>query len=287
MSKAIVVSRIEVIMADSLKLLAILAHPDDESLGVGSTLAKYADEGVETYLICATKGERGWMGAEKDDPGETEMGRIREQELVCAAKVLGIREVHFLGYIDGELDRADPQEAADKISRLIRSIRPHVAVTFGPDGAYGHPDHIAISQFATAACLSAADASHLESQDLTPHRVSKFYYFINDREIKENYTRVFSDLGMDVDGVRRLMVAWDDWMYTTLIDGSAYWKTALRAVNCHESQVAAYGALKELSEARSISLWGKRTFYRVFSSVNGGRAQESDLFEGLRPGTRP
>ena len=274
-------------MTDPLKLLAILAHPDDESLGVGSTLAKYADEGVETYLICATKGERGWTGEEKDDPGEIEMGRIRERELLCAAKVLGIREVHFLGYIDGELDRADAREAADKISTLIRRIRPQVAMTFGPDGAYGHPDHIAISQYATEACLSAADSSRLGPQDLPSHRVSKFYYFVNDQELKDNYLHVFPDLGMDVDGVRRLMTAWDDWMLTTRIDGSAYWKTALRAVSCHESQVAAYGALKELSEATSISLWGKRAYYRVFSSVNGGRVQETDLFEGLRPGTRP
>ena len=271
-------------MADPLKLLAILAHPDDESLGLGSTLAKYANEGMETYLICATKGERGWMGDEKDDPGEAEMARVRESELRRAAQTLGIRAVHFLGYIDGELDQANPKEAAEKIAVLIREIRPQVAITFGPDGAYGHPDHIAISQYATAACLLAADPQRAEPKGVPAHRISKFYYFVNDPELKDNYMRVFGDVSMQVDGVKRPMIAWEDWMFTTLIDGSAYWKTVLEAVNCHESQVAVYGTLKELPEDRSISLWGKRAYYRVLSTVNGGRNRETDLFEGMRPG---
>ena len=273
-------------MADVLKLLAILAHPDDESLGLGSTLAKYAAEGVETHLICATKGERGWIGDAKDDPGEAEMARVREQELLRAAKTLGIREVHFLGYIDGDLDQADPNQAAERISALIRGIRPHVVITFGPDGATGHPDHVAISQYATAACLLAADPLQAGSHGLPAHRVSKFYYFVNDRDIQDNYTSVFGDVGILVDGVTRRMTAWEGWMITTLIDGSAYWQTAMEAVQCHESQVATYGTLKGLPEARNISLWGKRTYYRVFSSVNGGRKRETDLFEGLRPVAR-
>src|SRR5688572_26805344 len=107
-------------MKDKLSLLAILAHPDDESLATGSTLAKYAEEGVETYLICATKGERGWMGEEKDNPGLTQLGKIREQELLNAAKVLGIKQVFFLDYIDGDLDQSNPTEAMGKIASIIR-----------------------------------------------------------------------------------------------------------------------------------------------------------------------
>ena len=107
-------------MSENLRLLAILAHPDDESLGVGSTLAKYAAEGVQTYLICATRGERGWMGDEKDDPGPVELGKIRELELQDAARVLGISQLFFLDYLDGDLDRADPVKAARNIARIIR-----------------------------------------------------------------------------------------------------------------------------------------------------------------------
>ena len=93
-------------MTETLKLMCILAHPDDESLGTGGILAKYAAEGVETYLVTATRGERGWMGDEKDDPGLEALGRLRTGELQAAAQVLGLREVNFLDYIDGDLDRA-------------------------------------------------------------------------------------------------------------------------------------------------------------------------------------
>ena len=83
-------------MARSLKLMAIFAHPDDESLGTGGTLVKYAAEGIETYLVTATRGEHGWWGSEADYPGPEALGRTRETELRSAAQVLGMREVVFL-----------------------------------------------------------------------------------------------------------------------------------------------------------------------------------------------
>ena len=106
-------------MPDALKLMAILAHPDDESLGTGGALAKYASEGVETYLLTATRGERGRFHDGTSNPGPEAMGRIREQELMAAADVLGIREVHFLDYLDAELDKADPREA---IGRIVKHL---------------------------------------------------------------------------------------------------------------------------------------------------------------------
>jgi LmbE family N-acetylglucosaminyl deacetylase len=154
-------------MTDKLRLMCVLAHPDDESLGMGGTLAKYAAEGVETYLVTATRGERGWFGDEKEYPGLEALGKIREVELHNAASELGIREVNFLDYIDGDLDKADPAEAITKIVSHLRRIRPHVVITFDPNGAYGHPDHIAICQFTTAAVLAAADLGY--SNTYTPH----------------------------------------------------------------------------------------------------------------------
>src|SRR6516164_5976339 len=124
-------------MSNNLKLMCILAHPDDESLGTGGILAKYAAEGVETYLVTATRGERGWYGKKEDYPGAEELGKIREAELRAAAKVLGIRSVDFLNYIDGELDQAHPTEVIAKIVEHLRHVKPDVVVTFGPDGAYG------------------------------------------------------------------------------------------------------------------------------------------------------
>src|SRR5437667_3183570 len=136
-------------MAERLKLMSVLAHPDDESLGTGGTLARYAAEGVETYLVTATRGERGW-GDPATYPGLAELGRIRTAELQAAAAVLGLREVAFLDYIDGDVDQADPAEVVARLVAPIRRIRPQVVLTFGPDGSYGHPDHIAISQGAAA-----------------------------------------------------------------------------------------------------------------------------------------
>ena len=269
-------------MSENLRLLAILAHPDDESLGVGSTLAKYAAEGVQTYLICATRGERGWMGDEKDDPGPVELGKIRELELQDAARILGISQLFFLDYVDGDLDRADPVEAARKIARIIREVVPQVVISFSPDGAYGHPDHIAISQISASACLRAADPKESEPASPAPHAVQKFYYFVNTQQLLKSYTAIFGNIEMEIDQVPRSMVAWPDWACTTVIDGSEYWQTALQAVNCHRSQVAIYGDLNSLPVESSVELWGKRSYYRMFSLVNGGRKVESDLFEGIR-----
>src|SRR5579863_3812161 len=98
-------------MVEVLKLMAVLAHPDDESLGFGGVLAKYAAEGIETFLVTATRGERGWFGDEREYPGLVALGQIREAELHAAAEALGIRSVDFLGYIDGDLDQADPATA--------------------------------------------------------------------------------------------------------------------------------------------------------------------------------
>nr|NIY11953.1 hypothetical protein [Gemmatimonadota bacterium] len=130
-----------------LRLMCVTAHPDDESLGFGGTLARYAAEGVETSLVVGTRGERGRFGdGSEPHPGPERLGEIREQELRAAAAVLGVRHVRFLGYRDSELDQADAVEAAGRIASHIRELRPQVVVTFDPFGAYGHPDHIAISQ---------------------------------------------------------------------------------------------------------------------------------------------
>ena len=126
-------------------LLASFAHPDDESMGMGGTLAKYSAQGVETYCLCATRGERGWFGPEEQNPGLEVLGRIRTDELESAVRELGMSGLELLDYTDGEVDEAEPGEIIGKIVSHIRSIRPQVVVTFPPDGNYGHPDHIAIS----------------------------------------------------------------------------------------------------------------------------------------------
>jgi LmbE family N-acetylglucosaminyl deacetylase len=110
-------------MQAQLGLMAILAHPDDESMGTGGILAKYAAEGVETYLVTATRGERGWWGEKDEYAGPEAVGDTREQELRAAAEVLGLKEVNLLGYLDKELDQADPAEVIRKlVTHLIDTV---------------------------------------------------------------------------------------------------------------------------------------------------------------------
>jgi LmbE family N-acetylglucosaminyl deacetylase len=268
-------------MTHTLKLMAIMAHPDDESLGTGGTLARYAGEGIETYLLTATRGEHGWWGTEADYPGPQALGRTREGELQAAAQVLGIREVTFLDYEDGEFDKADAQEVIAQLVMHIRRIRPDVVMTFDPDGVYGHPDHIAISQFATAAIIAAADGAYGDHGQ-PPHRVSKLYYRIYTAADLAAYQAAFGDLVMHIDGVERRATGWPEWAITTRIDTDEYWPQVWEAVACHRSQLPGYQKLKNLPPEHHHNLWGRQTFYRAFSLVNGGRTVEDDLFVGLR-----
>lgn len=271
-------------MEDNLRLMCVLAHPDDESLGMGGTLAKYAREGIQTHLVTATRGERGRFGDAPVRPELRVVGETREAELRAAAKELGIRSVDFLDYIDGDLDRVNPGEVQAKIAGHIRRIRPHVVATFGPEGAYGHPDHIAISQFAGAAIVLAADSRWNESGD-PPHRVSKFYYIAWGKAKWDAYQAALKKLVSNVDGVERQVVPWADWAITTVIDTPGVWPIVWRAVSCHRTQMSIYVKLEHLPEEHHRALWEKQEYYRVFSSVNGGRKMETDLFDGLRPGT--
>jgi LmbE family N-acetylglucosaminyl deacetylase len=255
--------------------MAVLAHPDDESLGCGGTLAKYGSEGIETFLLTATRGDsgryRGHRPGDAEHPGRSALASIREAELHAAARVLGVHEVSLLDYRDQELDRADPPEIIAAIAAHLRRVRPDVVVTFAPDGAYGHPDHIAISQFTAAAIVAAADPE-----------IKKLYYIAWPESTWTLFQKAFRQLVSTVDGVERRVTPWPDWAITTEIDARRFWQTTWQAISCHQSQVTAYERLQTLSPDEHEALWGRQSFYRVFSTVNGGRARETDLFEGVR-----
>jgi LmbE family N-acetylglucosaminyl deacetylase len=268
-----------------LRLACVLAHPDDETLGFGGALARYSAEGVETFVVTATRGQAGRYRDNSNHPGPEALGRIREEELQAAARLLGVAEVRFLGYHDGQLDGVDPRIAVARIVGHLRRIRPHVVLTFGPDGGYGHPDHIAISQFATAAVVMAGSADFRPPEGdeaASPHTVSKLYYMSWSSRTWEAYQAAFKKLVSRVDGAERQAAPWPDWEITTVVDTSEHWQAVWRAVQCHESQMAIYGPLANLSEAHHRQLWGKQELYRAMSIVNGGRRREIDVFEGLR-----
>ena len=167
------------------RLLGAFAHPDDEGI-VSGALLQYSTSGVETGLVCATRGEVGEIA----DPAlatPENLGQVREGEMRAAAEVLGVHNLWFLDYRDsgmaGTPENADARafaqasaaEVVGKLVKIIREFRPQVIITFDESGAYGHPDHIAIYRYTTSAFHAAADA--VQYPDLGPaHSVSKLYY---------------------------------------------------------------------------------------------------------------
>ena len=148
-------------------LLAVLAHPDDETFGTGGTLALYAQKGMAVHLVCATRGEVGTVDENLLNGGS--IADVRMNELRCAAGILGITSVHFLDYRDSgmsgspenihpnALAAAPLEEATERIVKFIRMLRPQVVITFDPVGGYRHPDHIAIHQATVCAFFASGD----------------------------------------------------------------------------------------------------------------------------------
>ena len=173
-------------MTDKQKILAVLAHPDDESFGMGGTLALYAERGVDVHLICATRGEVGEMD-EKYMKGFNSIAERREAELRCAAEKLGLADVHILGYRDsgmpGSPDNEHPnalfaqpvEKVAEQVVGYIRDLKPDVVITFDPIGGYRHPDHIAIHKATVLAFENASNAEYAPETG-APFQPRKLYY---------------------------------------------------------------------------------------------------------------
>jgi N-acetyl-1-D-myo-inositol-2-amino-2-deoxy-alpha-D-glucopyranoside deacetylase len=167
-------------------LLAVLAHPDDETFGMGGTLALYARRGIKVYLICATRGEAGEIDPEYFNGLQTK-AQVREAELRCAAGLLGLAGVSFMNYRDsgmlGSPDNEHPDalvnapvdQVAEEITHAIRKLRPDVVITFDPIGGYRHPDHIAIHQ-ATVKAFSAAANPHEYPDGLPAHQPQRLFF---------------------------------------------------------------------------------------------------------------
>jgi LmbE family N-acetylglucosaminyl deacetylase len=170
------------------KMLVVMAHPDDESFGMGGTLAHYARRGVEIWLLCATRGEAGSVSAEFLKEGRS-IAELREDELRCAAETLGLAKVEFLDFRDsgmaGSADNQHPESlfaapldrVAEKVVRAMREFHPDVVVTFDPVGGYHHPDHIKVHQATLRAFDAAGDAAQFPGAG-APFRPGQLYYSI-------------------------------------------------------------------------------------------------------------
>lgn len=132
-------------------ILGIFAHPDDETSGAGGTFSKYAAQGARVTVITATRGERGHLGTGGMVIERRELPKVREQEQRAVAKLLGVAEVQYLGYVDGEVKDAPFDEVVERVLGVLERLRPQAVVTFGPLGISRHDDHITISRAATEA----------------------------------------------------------------------------------------------------------------------------------------
>lgn len=189
------------------RILAVLAHPDDESFGLGGTLALYAQKGNDTYLVCATRGEAGTIDAEHLN-GFKDAAELRTAELERAAKILGLKDVFFLGYRDsgmpGSEDNQHPDaqinhsvdEVAGKVVRYIRELKPEVVITFDPIGGYKHPDHIHVHK-ATVLAFEKADDVSFHPESGLPFRPRALYYQVFPRWFLKWMTRLMPLVGKD------------------------------------------------------------------------------------------
>jgi N-acetyl-1-D-myo-inositol-2-amino-2-deoxy-alpha-D-glucopyranoside deacetylase len=188
-------------------LLAVLAHPDDESFGMGGTLALYAARGADVYLVCATRGEVGMVDPEHMQ-GFNTTAELRESELRCAAAQLGLKKVFFLDYRDsgmpGSPDNRHPdaqvahpvEEVAGHVVKYIRELKPDAVLTFDPIGGYRHPDHIHIHN-ATVLAFEKADDASFDPEKGPPFKPRALYYHVFPRLFLRMATRIMPLFGQD------------------------------------------------------------------------------------------
>jgi LmbE family N-acetylglucosaminyl deacetylase len=278
-------------------ILVVLAHPDDESFGMGGTLAYYARNKCGIYLICATRGEAGVMDPEHLGNFFTTADK-REAELRCAAQILGLQDVYFLGYRDsgmsGSEDNHHPdaqinqpvEEVAGMVVKYIRAIKPDIVLTFDPIGGYRHPDHIHIQKATTLAFEKADDASfHPEAG--SPFKPQALYYHVFPRGFLKWATRLMSLFGMDPrkwgrnQDIDLKSLADIEFPVHARIDISPVAQAKREAGACHASQG---GIVMRRGWMGFIAKWYGRyeTYMRAYPPVNGRSAVAKDLFEGIK-----
>jgi LmbE family N-acetylglucosaminyl deacetylase len=161
-----------------LRLLGVFAHPDDETFCAGGTFARYAKDGAEIMVVSATRGQAGQIRDARVGTRRT-IAAVREAELRLACERLGVAHVECWDYADGALAEADFAGLTGEVVRLVREFQPDVVISFGPDGGYGHPDHIRISAATTQACQQAGDPACYPGQlaaGLAPHQPARLYH---------------------------------------------------------------------------------------------------------------
>jgi N-acetyl-1-D-myo-inositol-2-amino-2-deoxy-alpha-D-glucopyranoside deacetylase len=286
------------------RLLLVHAHPDDESINNGATMARYAAEGALVTLVTCTLGEEGEiippglarLAADRDD----RLGAHRVGELAAAMKELGVTDHRFLGGPgrfrdsgmmgleqndrEGAFWNTDIDEAAGYLVEVIREVRPQVLVTYDPNGGYGHPDHIQAHRVATRAAVLAADSSYRPGLG-TSHTIRKIYWNRVPRSVAEEGFARLRAAGADFPGlatVDDVPGVIDDTEITTAIDGAAYGGRKAAAMRAHASQIVVDGPFFALSNELGQPIFGDEYYQLVYGASGAPSGErESDLFAGL------
>lgn len=272
-------------------ILATFAHPDDESFGVGGTMARYVAEGAHVALVCATRGEVGQISDPALATPET-LPAVREGELRCAAAAFGLQELIFLDYRDsgmaGTAENNDPrafinvpaEEVVARLVGLIRRIRPQVVITFDPEGGYGHPDHIAIHKHTVAAFHAAGDGARYPEQG-APWRPERLFYSVVPRSFFERMRGAMEAAGMDTSGFERFGErAWTDDKITLSLDVSAQVEAKWRALECHATQFGPENPFRKMPADVVKAIMSQEHFALAAPAPAPG-APLADLYDGL------
>ena len=274
-------------------LLAVLAHPDDESFGMGGTLAYYAAQGVDVHLLCATKGEVGDVTPEKLI-GHDSIAELRESELMCAAGFLGIKKVHFLDYRDsgmpGSVNNQHPlslvSQSVDDVSRkivgYIRKLQPNIIITFDPIGGYRHPDHIAIHN-ATVNAFHHAGDGNIKIDGNKPFQPEKLFFHTFPRRFLRIVVKMLRIIGKNPGKFGRNgdidleSFAYENFPIHAVINIKKFRKQKEKAGSCHASQ----GGGRIGGGVLSIFLRlfnNKETFMQAYPVIDSKETINHDLF---------
>lgn len=255
------------------RLMAIFAHPDDETFSIGGTLARIAAEEVEITLVVATRGEEGEI-APAVEADRSNLGDVREVELNCAAQALGVDRLHILGYRDSGMEgtsanehsqafiNAPAEEVIFQLVGLIRENRPNVVITFEPNGGYGHPDHIAIHRYTRQAFLAAADPSAYP-QAGKAWEASRLYYTAIPRSFFDEMRRQMLKHGIDnseLDWLDSEQNYWTEDDVDLIVDVSDSVDDKWTALECHQTQFGSDHLFRRLPKEISKSLMAREYF---------------------------
>jgi LmbE family N-acetylglucosaminyl deacetylase len=266
------------------KLMAVFAHPDDEAFGSGGTLARYAAEGHDVYVVTATRGEAGQI-AEPELATPANLPEVREQELRCACRIYGVHPPIFMDYVDGQLTIVNQGQAVARLVRIIRDLRPQVLITFGPDGIYGHYDHLAVHRWVSIAYDLAADPDCFPDVlrgACQPHQVSKLYF----RALTEAQVTAMAENGISasvmMDGVPFPFVPRKDSEITAVVDVSDFLEVKLQGIRCHATQVGRSNPIVEAPDEVMRQPWFRSESYVLArSTVGWPEGVETDLLARL------